>query len=138
MRSSLPLAALFTAIPVTAGAEPAAQQLAALQALQPGEWELRSRNPSDAAIRLCAADLRQLLQPRHAGQSCPHFVVENAARRAVVTYECAGSGQGRTSLRVETARLVQVDSQGIASGLPFALVMEGRRIGDCKSQVAAR
>lgn len=138
MRFSLPLAVLFIAIPATVDAEPAAQQLTALQSLQSGEWELRSRDPSVAAIRLCATDMRQLLQPRHAGQSCPHVVVEDAAKRAVVTYECAGSGQGRTSLRVETARLVQIDSQGVSGGLPFAFVAEGRRVGDCKAEVARR
>ncbi len=34
-------------------------------------------------------------------------------------------GQGRTSLRVETARLVQIDSQGFSGGTPFAVALGG-------------
>jgi hypothetical protein len=132
------LVALPIVLPSALHAESAGQSFSALQVLEPGEWELRTRGANAEAIRLCAADIRQLLQPRHPGQSCTRFVVEDAARRTVITYDCAGSGQGRTSVRVETARLVQIDSQGISNGLPFALLAEGRRVGTCKAQVAGR
>ena len=38
-----------------------------------------------------------------------------------VNYVCPGMGRGRTILRVETPRLVQIDSQGLHNGAPFAL-----------------
>jgi hypothetical protein len=50
----------------------------------------------------------------------------------VVSYQCIGAGKGRTDIRVETPRLVQIDAQGIADGAPFALSLEGRRTGDCR------
>ncbi len=115
-----------------------AEHFTALDSLEPGEWELRSRDPSDAPIRLCAADLRQLLQPRHPGASCSRLVLEDGAKRTVVTYDCVGSGRGRTSLRVETARLAQIDTQGVADGSPFALVAEARRVGVCGRQTSSR
>lgn len=133
----------FFALLMTLMAPPAlhaagAERLAALDSLEPGEWELRSRDPSEPPIRVCAADLRQLLQPRHPGASCSRFVIEDGARRAVVTYDCVGSGRGRTSLRVETARLAQIDTQGVADGSPFALVAEARRVGACGQRTTSR
>jgi hypothetical protein len=53
-----------------------------------------------------------------------------------VTYDCAQAGQGRTALRVETARLVQIDSQGVSGGTPFAMTLEARRVGACKTAMA--
>jgi hypothetical protein len=49
----------------------------------------------------------------------------------VVQYTCRGKGYGRTHIRRETGRLVQIDSQGIAGGLPFEFSAEARRVGDC-------
>ena len=46
-------------------------------------------------------------------------------------YTCRGRGYGRTHIRRETGRLVQIESQGIVDGLPFDFVAEGRRIGEC-------
>jgi len=48
-----------------------------------------------------------------------------------VQYTCRGLGYGRTAIRRESSRLVQVQSQGIAEGLPFEISGEARRIGDC-------
>ena len=48
-----------------------------------------------------------------------------------VNYTCPGIGRGRTTIRVETPRLVQIDSQGLDRGAPFALRAEARRIGPC-------
>jgi len=103
----------------------------ALDRLERGEWELRERGAGGAVRRLCIGDPLQLLQPRHPGQMCRRFVLEDAADRVSVTYDCAHAGQGRTALRVETARLVQIDSQGVSGGAPFAMMIEGRRVGAC-------
>jgi hypothetical protein len=48
-----------------------------------------------------------------------------------VSYVCPGMGRGRTLLRVETPRLVQIDSQGLANGAPFALRAVARKVGPC-------
>lgn len=103
----------------------------ALHALEPGEWEVRERTPGAAARRLCAVDLHQLLQLRHGRNSCKPFVVSDSAQSLVVTYDCAGAGNGRTALRVETNRLAQIQTQGVADGAPFDMTFEARRVGAC-------
>jgi hypothetical protein len=57
--------------------------------------------------------------------------VTDSPGEVVVQYTCRGRGYGRTEVRRETNRLVQVQSQGIVDGLPFAITAEARRIGDC-------
>lgn len=118
-----------------AGAETAqAPALKALRTLETGEWSLRIRGEGDGAEvrKLCVSDLRMLLQIQHSRHVCRSFVVSDTATAATVTYDCAGAGNGRTELRVETPRLVQISSQGIADGAPFAFAMEGRRVGACQ------
>ncbi|MFC3442643.1 DUF3617 domain-containing protein [Sphingobium rhizovicinum] len=104
---------------------------AALRALEPGEWELRGRGEGAETQKLCVTDLRQLLQVRHGRALCPSFTVSDSPNAVSVTYDCAAAGTGRTDLRIETARLVQIRSQGVADGAPFAFAAEGRRIGVC-------
>ena len=104
----------------------------ALRALQPGEWEVRGRGEDAQTRRLCISDLRQLLQLRHGRALCPSFTVADTPHALSVTYDCAAAGNGRTDLRVETVRLVQIRSQGIADGAPFAFDAEGRRLGPCR------
>ncbi|MFM9976871.1 MAG: DUF3617 domain-containing protein [Sphingomonadaceae bacterium] len=104
----------------------------ALSALQPGLWAVRSRDPDGPPPRqFCLGDPRVLLQLRHHGQSCRNFVVSNEPTMAVVTYSCPGRGNGRTTIRVETPRLAQIESSGIADQSPFDLALEARRIGEC-------
>lgn len=106
-----------------------------LKGLEPGEWELRER-PEEGGkgdiSRICLADLRQLIQLRHARNNCKRLTVDESAKRLSVSYDCAGTGGGRTDMRIETPRLVQIRSQGIADGAPFSFSMEGRRIGACR------
>lgn len=110
---------------------------AALAGLEQGQWELRSRDPGEPSLRICVRDTQSLLQLRHQGQICRHFVIEDTPERFSVTYTCPGTGHGRTDVRVETPRLIQISSQGVADGAPFALDMEGRRTGSC-APIAAR
>jgi len=104
----------------------------ALTGLERGEWELKERGSASAPRRLCIGDASQLLQPQHPGRQCKRFVLVNSPEQVAVTYDCAQAGQGRTAVRVETARLVQIDSQGVSGGTPFAMTLEGRRVGACK------
>lgn len=105
--------------------------VAALAAIQPGLWVLRARDGAGPARTLCLGDARQLLQIQHPGAACRRFISDNSARQVEVAYQCGASGGGRTSLRVETPRLIQIDSQGIAYNEPFAVAFEGRRVGAC-------
>lgn len=122
------MALLAVSWPVMAAA-PASH---ALKGLEAGEWELRERGAEGETRRLCLSDLRQLLQVRHARNSCKSFTVSETPSRSVITYDCGGAGSGRTDLRIETPRLVQIYSQGIAEGAPFALMLEARWAGACR------
>lgn len=103
----------------------------ALRGLEAGEWELHGRGESADIRKLCISDLRQLLQVQHGRTLCRSFTVSDSATAITVTYDCAAAGNGRTDLRVETNRLVQIRSQGVADGAPFAFAAEARRIGAC-------
>ena len=105
-------------------------QLAMLDRLTPGMWEIRMRDGGPTE-RICLDDGRRLIQLRHSNLSCRQFVVEDGPSAVTVHYTCPGQGSGRTHLRFETPRLVQIESAGVASRLPFDIVAEARRIGDC-------
>ncbi|MEN9683728.1 MAG: hypothetical protein RLZZ427_1479 [Pseudomonadota bacterium] len=105
--------------------------LAMLDQLDTGRWELRVRDGSAATERLCVPNGRRFIQLRHPGNDCERFVVEDSPREITVQYTCRGRGYGRTHIRRETARLIQIESQGIAEGLPFDFSAEARRVGDC-------
>lgn len=121
-----------------APAETAARPPRAIAGLEPGLWELKSVGDSAPPLRLCVGDPRLLLQPIHAAPLCHQFTVEDEAEHVTVSYDCGRRGQGHTALRVETPRLVQIDSQGVAEGRPFAGRFEGRRIAACSPGQAAQ
>lgn len=106
--------------------------LAMLGQLESGRWELRARDGSPVE-RICLPDTRRLIQLRHPTDACDRLVVDDAATEVTVQYTCRGRGYGRTHIRRETNRLVQIDTQGIADGLPFAYAWEARKVGDCAS-----
>lgn len=128
------LRAMLVGALMTAGGTAAAapERLIALDTVQPGEWELRPLEKDGGKRRLCVRDPRQLLRTEHARHQCRLFVVKDGPAAASVTYDCAQAGGGRTDVRVETPRLVQIRSQGVADGAPFARVMEARRLGACR------
>jgi hypothetical protein len=108
-----------------------APSLAALGLLQPGRWALSSRDPSFTARSICIGDPQVLLQIRQPVASCNRFVIANTPQSATINYTCPGQGSGRTTVRVETPRLAQVETQGIVGGALFDLSIEARRTGDC-------
>ena len=103
--------------------------LAMLNGLDKGTWELRMRDKGGAVERICLNDPRRLIQLRHPSNQCDRVVVRDDANEVTVQYTCHGHGYGRTRIRRETNRLIQLDSQGIADGLPFAFDAEARWSG---------
>ena len=122
-------AALLAAVPAMAQT-PA---LAMLSGLDRGQWQLIDRDNGGAPVRsLCLGDATMLLQLRHEGAACQRFVIEDTPTAVTVQYRCTGTGNGRTTVRRETARLVQIDTQGIFNGAPFSYAYEARRTGVCR------
>jgi len=102
-----------------------------LDRLEPGEWELRPRDHEGARTRMCLANGQQLVQLRHPAQTCRNVIVEDTATAITITYTCPDKGYGRTHIRFENSRLVQLETQGIAKGLPFDFSAEARKSGPC-------
>lgn len=109
----------------------AGPSLAMLDGLEAGRWEVRLREAGAQPQRICLTSGRGLIQLRHPGADCDQFVVQDTTTQVVVQYTCKGRGYGRTQIKRESSRLVQIESQGIAGGLPFEFEAEARRIGDC-------
>lgn len=118
-----------------AGPTLAAQRpsLAMLDLLQPGQWEVRDRDLAGGRSRICIESGRRLIQIRHMREACRSFTVQDTSDTVTVHYTCPGNGYGQTSVRFESAQLVQLETQGIAQGLPFNLRAEVRRVGACTS-----
>ncbi len=87
--------------------------------------------PADLPSSICLQDGRRLIQLRHPSSACERLIVADSPGEVTVQYTCRGRGYGRTHIRLETGRLVQIESQGILDGLPFDFVAEARRIGEC-------
>jgi hypothetical protein len=128
LRSALAVAVVMTG--ATAFAAPAqAPRFVALDRLQQGMWQLREID--GGARGMCVRDPTSLFQLRSPGAGCSRFVIENGPSSATVHYTCPGRGHGRTTISVETPRLLHVTSEGIEGGAPFSIELEGRRTGDC-------
>ena len=110
----------------------------AVDRIEPGAWHLRPLDGSAPVRRLCIDNAYALIQLRHPGAACSRFVLANEPQTATVHYTCTGAGYGRTTIRVETPQLVRIDSQGLANQSPFQVALEGRRVGKCSAQQAAR
>jgi hypothetical protein len=103
---------------------------AMLSRLEAGQWELRGPNNARIAA-ICLGNPIQLTQPYHRGVNCTREVVAADAHGMTVSYSCPGIGRGRTQIRFETPRLIQIESQGLDRGAPFSVRAVARRIGPC-------
>jgi hypothetical protein len=108
----------------------ATQQPGPLAQVERGQWELRGSG-GGAIGTVCLGDPLLLAQPIGSPQPCTSEIVSSDAHVVTVNYVCPGMGRGRTLIRVETPRLVQIDSQGLSNGTPFALRAQARRTGAC-------
>ncbi|WJY19461.1 hypothetical protein QQS45_04340 [Alteriqipengyuania flavescens] len=117
----------FAAMPASAQAP----ELAMLRSLEKGSYVLRFRD-GEPPQRVCLRTGSELLQIGHPGLTCSYFTVKDGAKEVDVNYTCQGRGYGRNLVRKETDGLVQIDTQGIRGGMPFAWDVEARRTGSCR------
>lgn len=108
-----------------------APSLAMLDGLEKGSWQLRERGNDAVLQTFCVGDARRMIQIQHPRANCSRYIIEDTPKSVTVHYTCPGAGHGRTSIRSETNRLVQIDTQGIADGKPFSQAIEARRAGAC-------
>lgn len=115
-----------------AAAAPAqAPSFAMLSGLEKGQWSLTERGKSDSAKSVCLGDATQLLQLEHKGAQCSRYPIRDTAGEVTVHYTCGRQGFGRTTIRMETPRLVQINTQGTNNGSPFSYDYEARKTGSC-------
>ncbi|WP_447753946.1 hypothetical protein [Sphingopyxis fribergensis] len=127
LRWSLTACALAGATAVPAQAP----TLAMLDRLEKGSWQLRERGQTAVLQTICVGDARRMIQIYHPRATCSRYIIEDTPGSVTVHYTCPGAGHGRTSIRSETNRLVQIETQGIADGKPFSQAIEARRAGVC-------
>ena len=125
------VALVAAAIVAAPGPTQAAGQLSALSRLEPGLWKLRNLDDRRPLPSICIGDPNLLMQVQHRNSPCSRLVIANGERGATVQYTCPAGGFGRTSIRVETPRLAQIDTQGIVENTPFGYRAEARRVGPC-------
>jgi hypothetical protein len=127
-RSALVLAAGAFAVPALAAAGGA---ITALAPLERGRWEVRDLDSGRSRPAVCLGNPAQLVQLEHRGANCPLEVLQNEKGEATAQYSCAGRGFGHTHIRVDTPRLVRIDTQGLSNGRPFSFRLEAKRAGNC-------
>lgn len=120
------LASALVVLPATAQAP----ELAMLDSLDRGNWSLRNRD-GGAVQNICVRNGRELIQIRHRQPGCDRVIVQDDPSEVTVQYTCRGNGYGRTNIRREGSRLIQIRSQGIQGGRPFRIEGEARRTGSC-------
>lgn len=132
-RLVLPLLIAAACVALPLSAQSARASLAMLDQLDRGAWELRQPGAGGQAQSICLETGRKLIQLRHPDLACNSVIIEDQPNQVTVQYTCQGHGYGRTHVRRETNSLIQIDSQGIVNGRPFAFAAEGRRVGTCRS-----
>lgn len=132
MIAQLALAGLLMAggAPKADGASPTAS-LIAIDAIEPGLWQLRELGSTAAPRPMCVIDPATLLQIEHGQARCTHLVLNDSARSGTISYTCPGTGNGRTTLRLESSREFRLETQGIMGGAPFDKVYQAHRMGAC-------
>lgn len=108
--------------------------LSLLDSLDRGMWQLRSVGgsaPTTIASQICLGDPIRLTQMQHGTTDCSHYVVRSQPNSVTVSYSCKGQGQGLTTIRKESSKLIHIQSQGIRNNAPFSFSVEGRKTGAC-------
>ena len=106
-------------------------ELGMLDGLRAGSWDLKLRGEAGPSSKVCLRTGRELIQLRHRQAGCNRIVVDDLPGEVTVHYSCPGNGYGQTTIRKESATVVQISSQGVAGKAPFNFHAEGRYAGGC-------
>jgi hypothetical protein len=72
----------------------------------------------------------------HRGRNCIAKILKSSANSTSIDYACGFAGFGHSQVDMLTPRSLRIDTQGISDGLPFAYVLQARRVGDCPAAAA--
>lgn len=101
-----------------------------LTQIERGQWLLKEQR-GGGERKICFTAPVTFIQLEHGQQPCEQFVIAQDNRAATIRYTCSGHGVGRTTVTVETPRLVRIQTQGVLDGSPFELEYEARKVGTC-------
>jgi hypothetical protein len=105
-----------------------------LDSIQRGKWQLRPVTGVSSTVpvtQICLGNPASLIQMQHGSANCDKYVVRSTPNTVTVSYSCKGQGQGLTTVRMESSRLLQIQSQGIHNNAPFSFSAEARYAGVC-------
>ena len=108
-----------------------ANDLSLLHTLERGQWNLRATGADAPLTKICLGNPELLTQIQHSGAVCERYVIRSNVNSVTVSYTCKGQGQGLTTIRKESNRIVHIQSQGIRNNAPFSFAVEGRKVGPC-------
>lgn len=114
-----------------AGVAKSVGDMALLNSLDRGIWQLRSTSGVVPMSKICLGRSDSLIQLQHGNLSCEHYIVRSEPNSLTVSYTCPGYGQGLTVIRKESNRIIHIQSQGIRNNAPFSFAAELRRTGPC-------
>lgn len=99
---------------------------------RPGHWELTGVPDAKGPVKLCVADVLDLVTIDHRpGGKCSYRHLGDSGSSARIGFSCSGGGFGQASVGILTPRSLRIATQGIVGGAPYNYVAQARRIGDC-------
>jgi hypothetical protein len=105
-----------------------------LDTLERGMWQFHAVGGGATGTpvnKLCIGNTSKLVQIQHYSNACSQLVLRSTPNSVTISYSCKGAGQGTTTIRKESSKLIHVDSQGIKNNSPFAFNVEARMLGPC-------
>lgn len=123
--------AILLALTSTSLACAYANDLSLLNTLERGQWTFRATGAEAPLTKICLGNPEVLTQIEHSGITCERYVVRSTVNSVTVSYTCQGHGQGLTTIRKESNRIIHIQSQGIRNNAPFSFSVEGRKTGPC-------
>jgi hypothetical protein len=123
--------AILLALTSTSLALANANDLSLLNTLERGQWTFRATGAEAPLTKICLGNPEVLTQIEHSGITCERYVVRSTVNAVTVSYTCQGHGQGLTTIRKESNRIIHIQSQGIRNNAPFSFSVEGRKTGPC-------
>ena len=97
-----------------------------------GLWEVSQSATGHNPVKVCVPDVEVLAQFEHRQINCKRSVTSSTSSSAVIEYQCADGGFGRSSMTLITPRSLRIDTQGISGNLPFHYKLHARRVADCR------
>lgn len=105
-----------------------------LDTLERGMWQFHAIGGGATGTpvnKLCIGNTSKLVQIQHYNNTCSQLLLRSSPNSVTINYSCRGIGQGTTTIRMESSKLIHIDSQGIKNNSPFAFNVEARMTGAC-------